>query len=66
MNTSAIAPRMLRTKEAAQYLRIGAEKLRQLAREGKVSVLILGDETSPWLFDVHELDEWIKRTKTTL
>jgi excisionase family DNA binding protein len=58
-------PRVLKTKQAAQYLSISAWKLRNLVQAGEIPC-ILGDGTGSWLFDIQDLDNWIERRKRTL
>lgn len=64
-SNSHIAPRLLKTRQAARYLGISAWKLRNLVQAGEIGC-ILGDGTSPWLFDLQDLDSWIERRKQTL
>jgi hypothetical protein len=63
--STTITPRLLKTRDAARYLGISAWKLRNLVQRGEVPC-ILGDATSPWLFDRQDLDGWILRSKQTL
>ena len=58
------AKRLLRTREAAAYLSLSAWKLRSLVANGKLPV-VQADESSPFLFDVHDLDNWAERHKRT-
>jgi hypothetical protein len=60
-----ITPRVLKTKQAAQYLAMSAWKLRNIVQAGEIACII-GDGTSPWLFDLRDLDKWIERHKRTL
>jgi excisionase family DNA binding protein len=64
-SNSHFAPRLLKTGQAARYLGISAWKLRNLVQAGEIGC-ILGDGTSPWLFDRQDLDSWIERRKQTL
>ncbi len=54
--------RLLRTREAAAYLSLSAWKLRSLVAEGKLPV-VQADESSPFLFDVRDLDNWAEQHK---
>lgn len=54
--------RLLRTKEAAEYLSISPWKLRRLIQDGRLPVVQDG-EGSPFLLDVHDLDGYIDRNK---
>ncbi len=60
-----IKPRLLKTSHAARYLGVSGWKLRNLVQSGEIPC-ILGDGTSPWLFDLQDLDKWIERRKQTL
>lgn len=60
-----IAPRLLKTRDASRYLGISAWKLRSLVQAGEIPC-ILGSGTSPWLFDLRDLDHWIEAQKQTL
>lgn len=61
---SAMPPRrrLLRTKEAAEYLCISPWKLRRLIQDGRLPVVQDG-EGSPFLLDVRDLDGYIDRNK---
>jgi excisionase family DNA binding protein len=65
LDGTAITPRLMKTKDAARYLAVSAWKLRSLVQSGEIAC-IFGDGTSPWLFDNHDLDDWIERQKRTL
>lgn len=65
IDSTAITPRMLKTKQAAHYLNVSAWKLRNIVQAGGIACII-GDGTSPWLFDLRDLDNWIERHKRTL
>lgn len=58
-------PRLLRTKQAAQYLGVSAWKIRQLAQIGKIPIVQL-EENSPWLFDRKDLDAFIETNRHTM
>jgi excisionase family DNA binding protein len=60
-----IPRRLLRTKEAAQYLGMSPGKLRRLAQGGELPI-IQHDEHGPWLYDLRDLDEHIERSKRRL
>jgi hypothetical protein len=60
------APRLLKTKQAAAYISVSAKRLRSLARAGGIPIIVLGDNTAPWLFDIRDLDRWIEASKVTL
>jgi excisionase family DNA binding protein len=65
IDNTAITPRMLKTKQAAHYLSVSAWKLRNIVQAGEIACII-SDGTSPWLFDIRDLDKWIERLKRTL
>jgi len=54
--------RLLRTKEAAEYLAISAWKLRRLIQDGRLPVVQDG-EGAPFLLDLRDLDSYIDRNK---
>jgi excisionase family DNA binding protein len=64
VRTSPIPPRrrLLRTKEAAEYLSVSPWKLRRLIQDGRLPVVQDGDG-SPFLLDVRDLDSYIDRNK---
>jgi len=65
LDSTVITPRLMKTKESARYLAVGAWKLRNLVQAGEIACII-SDGTSPWLFDIHDLNDWIERQKRTL
>ena len=60
-----IPKRLLRTKDAAEYLGMSPGKLRRLTQSGELPI-IQHDEHSPWLYDLHDLDSHIEKSKHTL
>jgi len=62
---ASVAPRVLKTNDAAAYLCISPWKLRNLVQSGEISY-ISGEGTSPWLFDKPDLDRWIESRKQKL
>ena len=63
--TNQFAPRLLKTQQAARYLGISTWKLRNLVQASEIAY-IPGGGTSPWLFDINDLNDWIERRKQTL
>jgi excisionase family DNA binding protein len=63
--STIITPRIVKTKQAANYLAVSAWKLRNLVQSGEIACII-SEGTSPWLFDIHDLNNWIERHKRTL
>jgi len=51
--------RLLKTKQAANYLSCSTWKLRELVRDEKIPHVIIGDDDSVWRFDVLDLDKFI-------
>jgi hypothetical protein len=66
LDSTAITPRMLKTKQAAHYLNVSAWKLRNIVQAGEIACIIGDGTSSPWLFDIRDLDDWIERSKRTL
>ena len=60
-----IPRRLLRTKEAAEYLGVSPGKLRRLTQCGELPI-IQHDERAPWLYDLRDLDEHIEKSKHRL
>jgi len=56
--------RLLKVKEAADYLGVSTWKLRKLIMDGELPYVQDGDN-SPFLLDVVDLDKWITKYKTT-
>ncbi len=56
------AKRLLRTRQAAAYLSLSAWKLRSLVADGQLPV-VQADDSSPFLFDVQDLDNWTEQHK---
>jgi excisionase family DNA binding protein len=56
------AHRLLRLREASQYLRLSCWTLRRIVQQGQIPI-IKTHENAPWLLDVRDLDAWIERSK---
>jgi len=56
--------RLLRIKDASEYLSLSPWKLRQLVSYGKLPV-VQDTEGSPFLFDMRDLDGFVERNKRT-
>ena len=56
--------RLLRTRQAADYLCISEWKLRRLVQDGGLPFVQDGEGT-PFLFDLRDLDAYIERHKHT-
>jgi excisionase family DNA binding protein len=59
-----VRKRLLRTKEAAEYLGISRRKLRALVQDGQFP-FVQFDEYGPWWIDLHDLDTFIAAAKQT-
>jgi len=62
-HSETLAPRCLRTKEAALYLGMSAWAIREEVNKGELHFVSSGEHTSSWKFDVRDLDAWIDRHK---
>ena len=56
----------MKTKQAAEYLAISEWKLRNLVQLGLIPYIEDGGGTSPWRFDIRDLDEYIHRSRRVL
>jgi len=54
--------RLLRTREAAEYLGLSPWKLRKLIQDGQLPV-VQDTDGSPFLLDLRDLDGYIDRNK---
>jgi excisionase family DNA binding protein len=64
---SNVTRRLLRLKPAAEYLSVSPGTLRTLVQRGELPIIKLAENgRSPWLLDVHDLDNWVDRTKVML
>ena len=59
-----LAKRLLRTREAAQYLSISPWKLRRLVQDGLL-LIVQENEGAAWRIDVRDLDAFVERHKRT-
>lgn len=62
MNSKGENLRLLRLRPAAKYLSVSPAVLRRLIQQGAIPHIQPG-EHSPWLVDVEDLDNWIKKNK---
>ena len=51
--------RLLKTKQAAEYIAVSPWKLRELVHEEKIPFVALDDDEAVWRFDVRDLDRFI-------
>ncbi len=61
--TPAVTTRLLRTRDAARYLGLGAKGVRQLILSGELPYVQLRPGNSPFLLDVRDLDRFIESHK---
>jgi excisionase family DNA binding protein len=66
VKTVPLVPRLVKTKQAAEYLAISQWKLRNLVQQGLIPYIEDGGGTSPWRFDVRDLDTYIERSRRVL
>jgi excisionase family DNA binding protein len=62
--SAPLGRRLLRTREAAQYLSVSPWKLRKLVQDGLLPV-VQASEGGAWRVDVRDLDSFIERNKRT-
>jgi len=60
----SLAKRLLRVREAAEYLSISPWKLRRLIQDGLLPI-VQASEGGAWRVDVRDLDVFIERNKRT-
>jgi excisionase family DNA binding protein len=63
MDRHARRPRLVRTRQAADYLCVSSWSIRKLVAEGKLPVL--QDGHGRFLIDVYDLDDYVDRAKVT-
>ncbi len=62
VTTKFVAPRLMRIKDAAQYLAVSPWKVRELIRDGKLRLALDPDddpEKTPWKVPLEDLDAYI-------
>jgi len=59
------ARRLMRIREAAQYLCLSPWKLRHIIQSGELPI-IKYNENAPWLLDLRDLDTWVDRNKRVI
>ena len=60
--TADRARRLLKVKQAAEYLSVSTRTLRGLVHSQQLRIVKLWDR-GPWLFDVKDLDQFIESRK---
>jgi excisionase family DNA binding protein len=59
--------RVLRLRQAAEYLSVSTRAVRTLIQQGELSVVRFSENAhAPWLVDRHDLDGLVERKKTTI
>jgi excisionase family DNA binding protein len=66
LKQAPIVPRLVKTKQAAEYLAISEWKLRNLVQQGVIPFIEDGGGTSPWRFDLRDLDAYVERSRRVL
>jgi hypothetical protein len=61
-----VQPRVIRTKAAAAYIGVSPWRLREICQQGKLAYIQHGQDTSPWLFYICELDAYLERQRVQL
>ena len=62
--SAALGRRLLRTREAAEYLSVSPWKLRRLVQDGLLPI-VQDSEGAAWRVDLHDLDTFTERNKRT-
>jgi excisionase family DNA binding protein len=60
----SFAKRLLRVREAAEYLSLSPWKLRRLIQDGRLPI-VQASEGGAWRVDVRDLDAFIEQNKRT-
>jgi excisionase family DNA binding protein len=58
-----ITPRLLRTREAANYLGCSSWKIRKLVQDGVLAYIPAAAEFGAWWFDRSDLDRYVETQK---
>jgi excisionase family DNA binding protein len=61
--STKLTPRLMRLKQAAQYLSVSDKRIRQLILSGDLPYVQLQPGNSPFLLDVRDLDKFIEAIK---
>ncbi|MGD1082116.1 MAG: helix-turn-helix domain-containing protein [Candidatus Sulfotelmatobacter sp.] len=59
------ARRLVRLKQASEYLSISCWTLRQIIQAGEIPIVKVRDG-APWLLDLSDLDSWVDQHKHTI
>jgi excisionase family DNA binding protein len=65
MNSNGENLRLLRLRAAARYLSVSPAVLRRLIQQGAIAHIELR-KGAPWLVDVEDLNNWIRKNKINL
>ena len=59
------ARRLVRLKQASEYLSLSPWALRRIIQAGEIPIVKVG-ESAPWLLDLRDLDSWVDHHKHTV
>jgi excisionase family DNA binding protein len=59
------ARRLVRLKQASEYLSLSPWALRRIIQAGEIPIVKVG-EGAPWLLDLRDLDSWVDHHKHTV
>jgi excisionase family DNA binding protein len=62
---TTVTSRLLKSREAMEYLGISRFTLQRLVHDGSLPVVQFGGDGGKWLIDRLDLDAFIARSKTT-
>ena len=57
--------RLVRLKQASEYLALSPWALRRIIQAGEIPIVRVG-EGAPWLLDLRDLDSWVDHHKHTV
>jgi excisionase family DNA binding protein len=63
---NAVAPALLKVRQAAAFLNISPALLRKLVQDGQIPAIILpAGKYRTWLIDRADLQDWVSKSKMT-
>ena len=65
-NTISSTAKLLNAKQSAQYTGMSVWKLRRLTKAGKIPYVPGEGKTSPWMWAVEALDEFVKQAQVRM
>jgi excisionase family DNA binding protein len=63
--TTLFSRRLIKVKQAAEYIGVNAWKIRKLVQEGLLPYIPGDGATAPWLIDLRDLDAYIDAQKVS-